>query len=356
MQLILHSAPGLDPILWKEVRSLDPTARNLGSRLAEGRNSLLLVDSEEPEALLRSRIAEDVYALVAHNRQIGLGRGGLEQLAELARGAPGWDEALRLHAAITGGRGSRRISTFRVIARAQGERGYKRSEAGKAVSVGLAARLGKRWKLVEDDALVEVWLTLIDSEALLGLRLTNRAQRHRDKAAHLPASLRPSIAAAMVYLSEPRAEDLFLDPFCGAGTILVERAVAARYRLIIGSDTSTGALEAAAANIGERHQPLELHPWDATKIPLEDGAVSAIATNPPFGHQLGSHAENERLYPRFLAEAHRLIKPGGRLVLLTAERDLAGRELTAPRWTLTGRFVLRVQGRLATIYVAQRTA
>lgn len=354
MKVILHSAVGLDSVLMKEVRTIDPDARNVGARVVGGRNSMLLVDTDDPRAMLSSRIAEDVYALWAHRNQIGLGRKGLNDLETLARTAPSWDDALRLHAEITGGRGARRISTYRLVSRAEGQRAYKRSEAQEAVARGLDARLGKRWKRVAENAQVEVWLTLLDTEALIGLRLTDRAQRHRDKSAHLPASLRPSIAAAMAFLTTPKEDDLFLDPFCGAGTILIERALAGRYRLILGSDISDSALSAASENIGERHKPLELHRWDATEIPLEDGSVSAIATNPPFGEQLGSHAENEVLYPRFLAEARRLLPPGGRLVLLTSEHTIMKRELTAPRWTLTGRFGLRVQGRQATIYAARR--
>lgn len=42
VRLMLHSAPGLDAVLWREVRSLDPRASNQGSRLVGGRNSLLL--------------------------------------------------------------------------------------------------------------------------------------------------------------------------------------------------------------------------------------------------------------------------------------------------------------------------
>lgn len=354
MRLILHTAPGLDRILWREVRSLDPYATNEGSRLVAGRNSMLLVETDEPELLLHSRIAEDVYALIAHTQELELGRRGLEQLATLARTSSDWDPALRLHGELTGGRRGRRISTYRVISRAQGERGYKRSEAGEAVAAGLRARLASRWKRVEDDAQVEVWLTLLDTEAFIGIRLTTRTQRHREKSAHIPASLRPAFAAALVQLTDPTEQDVFLDPFCGAGTILIERAISEKYRLLIGSDSSETALEAARENIGPRHQPLQLHNWDATAIPLEDGSVSAIATNPPFGETIGSHEQNLRLYPLFLKEAHRLLRSGGRLVLLSPEDQLLKRELAQPNWTITGRFSVRVLGQRASIYSARR--
>ncbi len=354
MRLMLHTAPGLDRILWREVRSLDPDATNEGARLVGGRNSLLLVDSDDPEALLQSRLAEDLYALVAHTQELALSRKGLEQLAELIHRAPDWDAGLRLHAQFTGGRAGRRLSTFRVLARAQGERGYQRSEAARAIAAGLKTRLGRNWRLVEDDAQVEVWVTLIDTEALVGIRLTTRTQRHRAKDANIPASLRPAVAAALVYLTDPEDDDLFLDPFCGAGTILLERAAAGRHRLLIGSDSSPQALAAARENIGPRHKPLELHSWDATHIPLDDRSVSAIATNPPFGEQLGSHEQNRQLYPRFLSEAHRLLAPRGRLVVITSETELMQRGLVQPAWTVTSRLPVGVLGKRAQIWAARR--
>jgi tRNA (guanine6-N2)-methyltransferase len=318
------------------------------------RNGLLLVDTNSPEDLMNSRIAEDIFSLVVHTRGLERNRQGLARLTSLVRSAPGWDSALRLHAGISGGRGRRKVSTYRVVSRTEGRYGFRRKEAEEAVAAGLAERLGRRWKLVPENAQVEVWLTMLGAEALVGLRLTTAEQRQRGKTAHVPASLRPSVAAALVRLTNPEPEDVFLDPFCGAGTILVERAHAERHRLILGGDTSEEALGASRENIGPRHKPLELHRWDAKSIPLESGSVSAIATNPPFGRQLGSREENEVLYPAFLQEAHRLLRPNGRLVVLTPETRIMRRELTPPRWKTTDRITIQVLGRRATIYSALR--
>lgn len=346
--------PGLDKLLMRELAALDPSARQLATLQAGDRNSMVIFDSTAPQNLLASRLSEDIFALSLRAESISRSRRGLDQIRDIAATAPEWNDALKLHSNVTGGRGKRRTSTFRVVARAHGERGYRRSEVGDAVAAGLHKRLGRRWVQVADNAQVEVWVTLVETNVVAGIRLTTRHQRHREKIAHIPASLRPSVAAALVFLSKPQPDDVFLDPFCGAGTILIERAVVERYKLLLGGDTSPTALAASAENIGERYKPVELHRWDAAELPIDDGSVSAIATNPPFGKQIGSATDNAILYPKFLAQAHRVLEPGGRLVVLTSEHKLMRRTFTGLNWALTETHSLKVLGQQATIYAAQR--
>ena len=45
-------------------------------------------------------------------------------------------------------------------------------------------------------------------------------------------------------------------------------------------------------------------------------------TNLPWGIKHGSHSGNRRLYPRLLSEFSRVLKPGGTMVLLSAETRL----------------------------------
>jgi 23S rRNA G2445 N2-methylase RlmL len=147
--------------------------------------------------------------------------------------------------------------------------------------------------------------------------------RQRDyRAVSLPAALKPTIAAAMVQLTQPQPEDVFLDPMCGSGTILIERALAGRYRQLLGGDRDPEAVAATTENIGPRYKPIEIQQWDAAALPLEDGSVSALATNLPFGKQIGSPEEIRTLYPAVLRDWVRVVRPGGRLALLTSERAL----------------------------------
>ena len=220
---------------------------------------------------------------------------------------------------------------------------------------GIAARGDHRWRLAEEGGL-EFWLTLLRGEGFLALRLSDEGMRHRDyRREHLPASLRPSAAAAMVWLTRPSAEDVFLDPMCGAGTILIERACAGRYALLLGGDVRQEAVAATLSNVGPRYKPIEVRRWDARQLPLDGGSVSAAAVNLPFGRQLGTPEENLTLYPAFLREAARVLRPKARLVALTGdarafEQGLRGCAGLARRETRR----VQILGQRAQVYVIER--
>jgi tRNA (guanine6-N2)-methyltransferase len=113
-------------------------------------------------------------------------------------------------------------------------------------------------------------------------------------------------------------------------------------------------LRAAGENAGRRYKPLELHPWDATAIPLEATSVDKIVTNLPWGMRHGSHSENRKFYPQVINEFKRLVRPGGMIVMLTAETRLMG-DLMA-RGVFRAEKVLRISvlGAPAAIYVCRR--
>ena len=175
------------------------------------------------------------------------------------------------------------------------------------------------WKMLEDNADLEFWIQQSDKNAILGLRLSDRKQRHGDyKDANIPGSLRPSIARALIMLSEPSENDVFLDPMCGAGTLLIERALAGRYQLLLGGDRDPEAVEATRKNFGPKHEPKKIKIWDAVKLPLEDDSVDKIVCNPPWGRKVGDHPEIKPLYRGFAKETKRVLKPGGKVVILTS--------------------------------------
>jgi tRNA G10 N-methylase Trm11 len=159
----------------------------------------------------------------------------------------------------------------------------------------------------------------------------------------------------MVWLTEPQPGDVFLDPLCGAGTLLIERGRVERHELLLGGDIDVGALQAAAQNVGPRHKPRQLLKWDAGRLPLASASVDAVATNLPFGKQMGSPQENRRLYRAVFEEIDRLLRSQGRAVVLSSEAALVKDTLRQVNGLQIVRgYSVTILGQQARIYIVER--
>jgi SAM-dependent methyltransferase len=173
-------------------------------------------------------------------------------------------------------------------------------------------------------------------EALIRLSPRPLATR-RWRVCNLPGALNATVAAVMIDLTRPAPEDVFLNIGCGSGTLLVERLLAGPARRAIGCDTDPAALDCARANLtaAGRDRAAELQSWDARALPLPDASVDAVCADLPFGHLVGSHADNLALYPDLLREAARVARPGSRCLLITHEARLTERLLDrSPEWSV----------------------
>ena len=352
---IAHTQPGFEGIAADEIAGRISGAREITRRVVPDRAGMTIFFAPAAEKLAAIRTAEDLFGLTGYRAGIGPENKELDKIRGAAREAPLVEAAIQARVKVSPGTRAGRRLKFRVIARMAGEHEYRRVDFQRAVERGVLERGDHTWRLEEEDADVELWATMIDAEFFLTVRLSDDRMRHREyKTAHRPASLRASGAAALAWLSEPREDDLVLDPFCGAGTILVERAHLGRYARLLGSDRDAAALAAARVNVGARYKPIQLENWDAGALPLGDASIDKIITNLPWGLRYGTHGENRKLYPQWMREFARVLKRGGVTVMLTAEwrlmRDLARAGKIAPSRIIR----VSVLGRPAAIYVCRK--
>lgn len=137
-----------------------------------------------------------------------------------------------------------------------------------------------------------------------------------------PASTNPVVAAVLTRLAKIEPGQTVLDPFCGAGTLLVHAAEMARPGRLLGFDVQTRWLRMSAENLRGRRVTALLARADAAALPVATGAVDRVLANLPFGKRVGSHRVNARLYPAALAEIARVLPGNGRAVLLTDDKRL----------------------------------
>jgi 23S rRNA G2445 N2-methylase RlmL len=343
--------PGLEPVASDEI------TRDLGGevkRTAPGLVVFRLADIDP--ALLQLRTVEDVFLLAWGTDQLTYRADDLDRIRRWTAREVDWARLLRLHHAIRPK--PRAKPTYRLVAQMSGTHGYRRIDARKALARGLEGKLPASWRHAEENAAVEIWLTIHEATAICGLRLSDRTMRHRTyKLEHIAASLRPTLAAAMVRLAEIKPGQTVLDPMCGAGTILAEVLTDAQAQQIPlqvwGGDIDAAALRAAESNLRRLGQA-RLTRWDAAQLPLDDHSVDRLISNPPFGKQLGTPNQMEALYQRMAAEYHRVLRPHGRAVLLVSDFPLLKKPLQEVGWHLLRQLRVRVLGQPAVVSVWRR--
>lgn len=169
--------------------------------------------------------------------------------------------------------------------------------------------------------------------------------------------LNAAVAHAMVLLTNPAPDDIFLNPACGSGTLLVERISDTPARLVIGCDLDPEAIRCANENIraADAQSSLRVYPWDARFLPLRSNRVDVLSSDLPFGHDVGSHAENEVLYPQLLSETARVAKLNARFVLITHEVKLMNSLLEQSKeWIVDYVLPITLRGLHPRIYVLRR--
>jgi 23S rRNA G2445 N2-methylase RlmL len=139
-----------------------------------------------------------------------------------------------------------------------------------------------------------------------------------------PGALNATAAHAMVRLSQPQTDEMFVNVACGSATLLVERALASAAGRLVGYDLDPTVLDCARANLAAAGVRAELVHGDARQLTHETGSVRTVVGDLPYAQLLGSAASNASLYPELVAEAARVLQPGGRLVLVTTQRRLMG--------------------------------
>jgi len=316
VHFVARCARGLEPQLATEILQ-----RELGSITAIGHRSVhFRARRPYDTGVTGLRTADDVFLLGARGRDVGRTKAGLPELAALVREAD--PEELLHHRTALATTG--KAPGVEVSASFLGRRSFNRYDAEDAVGDALAARLKvpyhpRRTQGAPPPDYAPWRLTLDGTRATLLLRVTPRPLHRRPyKQSTVPGSLHPPLAAAMTRLADIGPGHTVLDPCCGAGTLLIEAALAhpeaARYQ---GYDIDPTALEAARANRTTASlDRIRIHRADAGRVPLPDTTVDRIVCNPPWGTQVAAKARLAKAPTAWWQELTRLLTPTGTAVLL----------------------------------------
>ncbi len=185
----------------------------------------------------------------------------------------------------------------------------------------------------------------MDCRAFLKLyTLPDRRFEYRTRV--LPVSMQPSRAALMMAFAGGALKDNanVLDPFCGTGILLIERAKALGYRSLYGLDIYRPALEACeenSRNAGARVQMIQRDFSDFRhEYPFDE-----IVTDMP--RKSGNHSEKDirGLYRTFFDRLGQWMTPEGRVLLYSEEESYIRENLKRhPKIRLIGQLPLTASG------------
>lgn len=206
--------------------------------------------------------------------------------------------------------------------------GNQNSEMVKSAARAVEEAFGG--KMINSPSHYEIELRLIQKKEggfLPFLRLfTLPDHRFAYRRYSLASGMRPAMAAGLLALAKPFLKEYaqVLDPFCGAGTLLVERRFLMPVRNLYGIDIFGEAVEKARANTkaaGMQANYINRDYFDFTHGYLFDEIITDMPVS------AGNKEETDFLYRRFFEKSGELLADHGRVIMYSGEMGLVKKYL-----------------------------
>lgn len=205
----------------------------------------------------------------------------------------------------------------------------KRSEFAKKLAFALEKKTNYRLENTTSDYEIEIRLMEKSDGTFLPLikLYTLPDERFSYRKNTVAASIRPEQAALIAALARPYMVEQaqILDPFCGVGTLLLERNRICRARVMYGIDIFKEAVIGARENTKLAEQDVYYINRDFFEFSHEYPFDEIITNMPDRAHR--SRDEQDMLYGRFFAKASEVLKEHGRIFMYSNEKNFVKKQL-----------------------------
>lgn len=343
--LHLTTDPGLEDLVVAELRAALPSAGGESAADRTPGHVTVFADEDPLPAALRLRSIHRVVRPVAAFPVVDLGQLRAE-LARLGPGLPGLEDP---------------AATFRVRCKRVGQHPFTSEDVERIAGAGIRDGVLRPVRLVDADVVVRC--DVRGATVQVGVEVATGLSRRRPGPFRPETSLRANLAWALSELARPGGPPpgALLDPFAGAGTILVEAAARWPAARLFGSDLHARCVDGVRENLAAAGASAraEVRGGDARRLDelWPDHRFDTIVTNPPFGRRLGRGLDLEALYRSFLRSAAQVATPDARLVVLVEKRGAFHRALRAVgAWETRHVRIVEVGGLYAAVFVLSRPA
>lgn len=212
---------------------------------------------------------------------------------------------------------------------------------------GEIERLTKR-QMINNTSSYEVELRLVETKEkkfnILVRLNTIEDQRFAYRKEVIAASIKPVNAALLVQLAKPYMipDARVLDPFCGVGTMLIERQKVVKANTSYGIDMYNDAIQKAHINTEAARQIIHYVNKDFFEF-THEYLFDEIFTNMPFptGHK--SEEEIYAIYERFFGCIRTHLEKDGTIILYTHNKDYVKRLVREKNFVILKEFEINTK-------------
>ena len=364
--LMATTNPGLEFVVAAELLEKLGLKQNVRAQPGSGKcffNATCLADELQSP--------EDVFAVVSRvDADLAMDLSGLAELHRMATTAPSgaWDAAVQTwqvaQAAPAAAASPTPASTSEVAVSAalrptfcvracrrntRRKHEYTKVDVERTVGAAIHERFG--WPVSLKEPELNVYVEVADDTAVIAIGLrpeaSFKARRRVETEAGMGATpLRRSTCYAMIHLCALEPGAVCVDAMCGTGSLPIEGAINFSRAVHMGGDISAEDIKKARQSAALQCVSVDVAPWDSCRLPLRQSSVDAVCTDLPFGRRHGSHKQNQSLYPRALREYARVVRTGGRAVMLVMDYKTMKHALANNRrfWQLTAEYRVLIGG------------
>lgn len=164
--------------------------------------------------------------------------------------------------------------------------------------------------------------------------------------------LRPEFAYLMCLLGDINKTDIVFDPFAGYGAIPQQVIKYFPCKKIIASDINEQLITSLKKRFKNTNRIQVLYNDALHMDGMENSSIDCIITDPPWGYY--EEIDNiEQFYTDMMLEFVRVLKHGGKLVLLSARKDEFVSALRSLNININQKYDTLVNGKKAAVYVVE---
>lgn len=300
---LAHTIKGFKDVSEREITSTIPDARILEKEI----KVILFESPKTPNTIPILQSIDDLGFFVSNNQDVLVSKSEIHKLLNIRDIISGYRK-LDDSFSIT-------ISLYKTDI---DDKDALQNDFAKILSEGLHMKYTPR-----QHENFDIRFDVTDEQTVISIRTFSKPLFHRGyRVRSQLGALRPSIAGAMLQATVGNQKGLqIVDNLCGSGTILCESALAGH--IPSGGDISEYSVETIMKNLGSIRANLagNIKRIDATGSPWKDNQFDVAISNLPWDDQI-SVKSIMQLYKKVILEYKRIVKPGGRIGLLSKKPDI----------------------------------